>query len=207
MERVRTSLHGKLGAPVALAARHAHAARARSAVAEAAHESKASTEMLTVFPLLQSKPPALNPAETLTGDEAESFKQSVEAVAAASGVDESAAAAAVARAFGWSNQSYWCGEKENEAPPAGQVAGVLSLLSELGFDADGVKFLVEKFPEVLGLDIEKRLKRALVKLEYDYGISGSTLIGVVKREPRVLGYNLDCGGDCAGECHRCWVRF
>lgn len=31
--------------------------------------------------------------------------------------------------------------------------------------------------------------------------------GVLLRRPEVLGYNIDCLGDCAGECNRCWVRF
>lgn len=28
----------------------------------------------------------------------------------------------------------------------------------------------------------------------------------VMRVPQVLGNNLDCVGDCAGECNRCWAR-
>lgn len=24
---------------------------------------------------------------------------------------------------------------------------------------------------------------------------------------QVLGYNVDCEGNCMGECNRCWVRF
>ena len=28
----------------------------------------------------------------------------------------------------------------------------------------------------------------------------------ILRVPQVLGNNLDCVGDCAGECNRCWAR-
>ncbi len=41
-----------------------------------------------------------------------------------------------------------------------------------------------------------------------YGIrEGPALQGVLCRKPQVLGNTLDCSGDCAGECNRCWARF
>jgi len=35
----------------------------------------------------------------------------------------------------------------------------------------------------------------------------SVVAGAVKRRPEALGFNVDCLGDCIGECNRCWVRF
>jgi hypothetical protein len=36
---------------------------------------------------------------------------------------------------------------------------------------------------------------------------GDVLLKAVLRNPPLLGYNVDCMGDCVGECNRCWARF
>lgn len=44
-------------------------------------------------------------------------------------------------------------------------------------------------------------------LEGQWKMKGTVLKNCVKRKPVILGYNVDCQGDCIGECNRCWVRF
>ena len=55
--------------------------------------------------------------------------------------------------------------------------------------------------------MEERLQANIAKLEKEWKIKGPAVAGVLKRQPRVLGYSVDCLGDCIGECDRCWVRF
>lgn len=45
------------------------------------------------------------------------------------------------------------------------------------------------------------------ELEKTWKMKGPVLTKTLMRRPDVLGYNIDCLGDCAGECNRCWVRF
>nr|XP_020188989.1 uncharacterized protein LOC109774654 [Aegilops tauschii subsp. strangulata] len=56
-------------------------------------------------------------------------------------------------------------------------------------------------------DLESEVKLNVGKLDSDWGINGKTLRSVLLRNPKVLGYNVDCRGDCAAQCTRCWVRF
>ncbi|PQQ12348.1 uncharacterized protein Pyn_11889 [Prunus yedoensis var. nudiflora] len=44
-------------------------------------------------------------------------------------------------------------------------------------------------------------------LEKEWGIKGKSLRNLLLRNPRVLGFNVDCKGDFMAQCTRCWVRF
>lgn len=109
----------------------------------------------------------------------------------------------LAKSFGWSYSDYWGEEKQATVPNPEAVSASLSLMKSLGVD---MAALVNKFPEVMGLT-EREIQYSLGTLDGTWGISGKNLKSVLTRNPQVLGYNIDCGGDCAGECTRCWVRF
>jgi hypothetical protein len=80
---------------------------------------------------------------------------------------------------------------------------------ELGMEPSDVAAIVEKFPECLALDGEPgaAVRAVMAKLKKDWKMTGPTAAKAVARTPRVLGYTIDCLGDCVGECDRCWVRF
>jgi hypothetical protein len=110
----------------------------------------------------------------------------------------------LAKSFGWSYSEYWGEEKQTTVPDPGTVSATLSVMNDIpGVD---IAALVKKFPEAMGLT-EKEIKYSLGTLDATWGIAGKNLKNVLMRNPQVLGYNIDCGGDCAGECTRCWVRF
>lgn len=66
---------------------------------------------------------------------------------------------------------------------------------------------VKAFPEVLGCAVDSQLQGNVAQLQKEWKLEGDVLRGAVLRNPPLLGYNVDCLGDCAGECNRCWVRF
>lgn len=66
---------------------------------------------------------------------------------------------------------------------------------------------VKSFPEVLGLDVESQMQANVEKLKKDWKMTDKVIPNVVKRQPQVLGYNVDCEGNCLGECNRCWIRL
>ncbi|KAM3279898.1 hypothetical protein ACQJBY_046960 [Aegilops geniculata] len=111
------------------------------------------------------------------------------------------------KAFGWLHSPYWTEERKKEVPSAEVVNGVLDYVRGLGLSDDDLYKLLKKFPEVLGCDLESEVKLNVGKLDSDWGINGKTLRSVLLRNPKVLGYNVDCRGDCAAQCTRCWVRF
>jgi hypothetical protein len=92
---------------------------------------------------------------------------------------------------------------------SGQLASRLTYLRELcEGDAELLRTVLETFPEVLGVDTATVVEPNVALLERMYSISrGPALAGMLKRKPQVLGNVLDCSGDCAGECNRCWARF
>ncbi|KAM3318094.1 hypothetical protein ACQJBY_035685 [Aegilops geniculata] len=111
------------------------------------------------------------------------------------------------KAFGWLHSPYWTEERKKELPSAEVVNGVLDYVRGLGLSDEDLYKLLKKFPEVLGCDLESEVKLNVGKLDSDWGINGKTLRSVLLRNPKVLGYNVDCRGDCAAQCTRCWVRF
>jgi hypothetical protein len=91
------------------------------------------------------------------------------------------------------------------------VAAAVAVLMDgegLAMDAETAAGVVAAFPECLALDGDGAAVRAAVaKLAADWKMAGSVAARAIARTPRVLGYTIDCAGDCVGECDRCWVRF
>lgn len=123
------------------------------------------------------------------------------------GMDAEKADAAVKRAFGWGSQVYWRKEKEPEVPSIEAVEAALALLAELTIveEADQVATIL-KFPELLAVKREMAMGN-VEKLQKNFFLKGKALGGAVKRKPRVLGSTIDCQGDCAGDCTRCFAQF
>ncbi|KAK4279756.1 hypothetical protein QN277_011481 [Acacia crassicarpa] len=111
------------------------------------------------------------------------------------------------KAFGLINSPYWGEEREKEIPKFETVNGVLDYLRSLSLSNDDLTKVLKKFPEVLGCSLEDELKTNVKILEKEWGIKGKSLRNLLLRNPKVLGYNVDCKGDCMAQCTRCWVRF
>ncbi|XP_051149972.1 uncharacterized protein LOC127264469 [Andrographis paniculata] len=111
------------------------------------------------------------------------------------------------KAFGQIHSPYWGEERKKEAPTLEAVSEILSYLKELGLTDEDISKLLKKFPEVLGCSLENELRTNVQILEKEWSIKGKTLRNLLLRNPRVLGYNIDCKGDCMAQCTRCWARF
>lgn len=111
------------------------------------------------------------------------------------------------KAFGHIHSPYWSEERKREIPECETVNEILDYLRNLSLTDDDIRKLLKKFPEVLGCSMEHELKNNVQILEKDWGIEGKTLRNLLLRNPKVLGYNVDCKGDCMAQCTRCWVRF
>ncbi|KAG2495410.1 hypothetical protein HYH03_006358 [Edaphochlamys debaryana] len=144
----------------------------------------------------------------LASDEAESWQSAVEALSDSLGLTEDEASRLLARAFGWTTQAFWRREKVEELPTPSQVQGVLEfLMDDLELGPEEQLKVVKAFPELLACDTESRLRANTAQLQKQWRLEGAALSKAVLRQPQVLGYSVDCGGDCIGECNRCWVRF
>ena len=88
-----------------------------------------------------------------------------------------------------------------------QVESVLQFLAGLGMGEEEVARVVRAFPEVVGCPVEPQLQACLRKLEKQWRMSGDVAARAILRKPNLLGYTIDCVGDCVGECQRCWARF
>ncbi|KAI5071465.1 hypothetical protein GOP47_0013716 [Adiantum capillus-veneris] len=122
-------------------------------------------------------------------------------------VSEQEANQVLAKSFGWFPSPYWGEERAKTMPDPALVQKTLDFLCSLGLsDADLPAFL-KKFPEVLGCLLEEEMQKNVQILEKEWGISGTSLRNLLLRNPKVLGYNVDCKGDCMAQCTRCWVRF
>lgn len=111
------------------------------------------------------------------------------------------------KAFGQVHSPYWGEERKKVVPNLEIVDEILDYLRSLSLSDDDLTKLLKKFPEVLGCDLEVDLKGNVQILEKEWGIKGKTLRSLLLRNPRVLGYNVDCKGDCIAQCTRCWARF
>ena len=56
--------------------------------------------------------------------------------------------------------------------------------------------MLRSFPETLHLDAAAQLRGNVAKLAKEWKIQGPAAAGCVKRTPRLLGYTVDCAGDC-----------
>jgi len=117
------------------------------------------------------------------------------------------------------------------------VEAVLDFLAGVGVKGPDATKVLKKFPEVIACSVEERLQENVRKLERDWKIKGPAATNVIKRQPQardtccmcdvcacqhrvsdtkysivtcgvqVLGYVIDCQGNCEGQCNRCWVRL
>ncbi|KAH7300173.1 hypothetical protein KP509_24G048200 [Ceratopteris richardii] len=122
-------------------------------------------------------------------------------------ISEQEANTVLAKSFGWTPSPYWGEEKEKTMPDPALVKKILDFLQSLGLSDDDLPVFLKKFPEVLGCLVEEEMQKNVQILEKEWGISGNTLRNLLLRNPKVLGYNVDCKGDCMAQCTRCWVRF
>ncbi|XP_043706647.1 uncharacterized protein LOC122656234 [Telopea speciosissima] len=111
------------------------------------------------------------------------------------------------KAFGQIHSPYWGEDRAKEVPKFETVNDILDYLKNLGLSDDDLGKLLKKFPEVLGCSLEVELMTNVHVLEKEWGIKGKSLRNLLLRNPKVLGYNVDCKGDCMAKCTRCWVRF
>lgn len=111
------------------------------------------------------------------------------------------------KAFGFKHSPYWGEERIREIPTKETVNFSLNYLRGLGLSDDDLHKLLVKFPEVIGCDLDTELKSNVASLEKEWGIKGKVLRRLLLRNPKVLGFNVDCKGDCFAKCTRCWVRF
>jgi hypothetical protein len=95
-------------------------------------------------------------------------------------------------------------------PSLERVEVVVGFLQErCGLQPNDLPALMQKFPQILGCD-ESQLTEAINVLENTWKIKNNVLVSLLKRNPNVLGYNVDCAmttGSCSGDCERCWQRF
>lgn len=111
------------------------------------------------------------------------------------------------KAFGLVHSPYWGEERKKIVPKLEVVNEILSYLRSLSLSDDDLSKLLKKFPEVLGCNLEDELKNNVQILENQWGIKGKPLRNLLLRNPKALGYNVDCKGDCIAQCTRCWARF
>lgn len=111
------------------------------------------------------------------------------------------------KAFGQVHSPYWGEERKKEIPKFEIMNEILDYLRTLSLSDDDICKLLKKFPEVLGCKLEEELRNNVMLLEKEWGIKGKSLRSLLVRNPKVLGYNVDCKGDCMAQCTRCWVRF
>ncbi|XP_076887840.1 uncharacterized protein LOC143538098 [Bidens hawaiensis] len=111
------------------------------------------------------------------------------------------------KAFGFVHSPYWGEEREKVVPEIENISAIIDYLTDLGLSDEDVIKILKKFPEVVGCSLENELKTNVEILEKQWSIKGKTLRNLLLRNPKVLGYIIDCKGDCKALCTRCWVRF
>lgn len=144
--------------------------------------------------------------EDISGSDAEMWSQCCECLEKL-GLTAEEANAAVKRGFGWGSQAYWRQERVKSSPSVDMIESALVHLEAIGMDKDADKAeVVKKFPEVLCID-QDLMDTNIAKLEKSFFLKGKGLVMSLKRKPKVLGATVDCQGDCAGECTRCFAQF
>jgi hypothetical protein len=145
------------------------------------------------------------PAE-LEGDGPRAAWADAAALLLGAGLTEEEAHRCVGRAYGWATQAYWRSDKVKETPDAGHVAEVLAYLGSLGVADDGLRRAVKQFPELLACDVAGRLAPNVARMQAE-GLRDGVLAAAIARRPAVLGFKVDCAGNCAGQCSVCWSTF
>ncbi|GFP81307.1 hypothetical protein PHJA_000274000 [Phtheirospermum japonicum] len=145
--------------------------------------------------------------DTILSDEDKTKWESCKQALAAFGFASDEQDKILGKAFGQIHSPYWGEERKKEVPTFEAVNEILTYLKDLGLTDDDLGKILKKFPEVLGCSLENEMKANVRVLEKEWGIKGKTLRNLLLRNPRALGYNVDCKGDCVAQCTRCWARF
>ncbi|EFN60127.1 hypothetical protein CHLNCDRAFT_133495 [Chlorella variabilis] len=146
-------------------------------------------------------------AVELAPEQQEQWAACSEVVQQRCGLEAAAAESALLKAFGWKGQGFWRQERVKQCACQEQVAAALDFLSQLGIaEPADLGGLVSSFPEVLGLRVDVMEENVGI-LRNKWFLKGNVLINTIKRKPRVLGNLIDCEGNCAGMCTRCWAQF
>lgn len=142
----------------------------------------------------------------------------LEAWAAVAGVVRGVAPAlpadgVVAKAFGWGrlSQRFWRGDHVEEVPSVERVEASLEFLRGVPLrlsDAE-IAGVLKTFPECLNLDGGERMQENMTLLGKSWPAfkDEKRLKAAVLDKPAILGFSVDCEGDCRSECNRCWARF
>lgn len=110
------------------------------------------------------------------------------------------------KAFGWVQSPYWSESHVQTVPELQTVSSKVDFVKALGLSDVELTPVLKKFPELLDCR-QTLMEHNLGILDKEWGISGKSLKNLLKRNPHVLGYSVDCRGDCMAQCTRCWVRF
>lgn len=156
---------------------------------------------------LSGKQPAVPLDEQLSNGDDLAKWQAARAPLLGFDITEQEANQVLAKSYGWAPSPYWGEEKSKVMPDPVSVQKTLDFLRSLGLSEADVPVFLKKFPEALGCLVEEEMEKNVKILEKDWGISDTTLRNLLLRNPKVLGYNVDCKGDCMAQCTRCWVRF
>ena len=145
--------------------------------------------------------------DLLTDDESIKWA-STKAVVMELGFDDDEADRVMQKGFGWAKQDYWRNEKVNEIPDMDEIEKRIQFIESLGVARDKIDVIVNKFPEILAMDIDGVMKPAVEHIEKNFFMKrGTTAFAkYVIRVPQALGNTIDCEGTCVGDCNRCWVR-
>ncbi|CAM8998193.1 unnamed protein product [Rhodiola kirilowii] len=108
------------------------------------------------------------------------------------------------KAFGQIHSPYWGEERAKEVPKYETVKAVLDYLRSLTLTEEDLAKVLKKFPEVLGCSLDDEVKNNVTLLEKEWDITGKSLKNLLLRNPKVLGYNVDCKGSCVAQCTRRW---
>lgn len=123
------------------------------------------------------------------------------------GMGDADADRCISQAFRWGTQKYWRNQKLNETPDPDMVDENLNYLRSVGFSDEDLSHLTENFPEFLACDCETRLRPNVEYLQKGFFLKGTHRVKAILRKPKAIGNIIDCGGDCKGECTRCWSQF
>ncbi|EPS58354.1 hypothetical protein M569_16460 [Genlisea aurea] len=110
------------------------------------------------------------------------------------------------KAFGRIHSPYWGEDREQQQAPS--VYETLRYFKDgLGLGDEDVAKILKKFPELLGCSLDNEIIPNVERLKVKWNIHGKSLRKLLLRNPGVLGFNIDCEGDCQALCTRCWARF
>jgi hypothetical protein len=118
----------------------------------------------------------------------------------------------VKKAFGWgiASQGFWQGEVINDPPKLSKVRASLEFLraEPLAFNDNEIEDILVLFPSVLNLDVST-MQANLEHLTKTWPVfkSEGKVRSTVLDKPNLLGFSIDCEGDCRALCTRCWIRF